>query len=282
MDTPGYLGRAHLEGLTIEALFEKARELSRANRNDDAIVDAYWDHVHALQDHESSLEVAREAMRLSTSKKARDRELGVDVLAQLRGADGDEVLPEIRTALHARLSDTSKDVLASTIHAFGHLGVDDALDEIAAFAKSEHAELRFAVAGALGGLSDELAIATLIELTSDEEGDVRDWACFGLGTQSEQVDTQAVRDALHAHIDDEHPDTRAEAQLGLARRGDPRVFEAVLRELQTEEVADLSIAAAAELADPRFVPALEALRAWWPDPDPIDAALDRCRAGERG
>lgn len=63
-------------------------------------------------------------------------------------------------------------------------------------------------------------IEALITLTSDENSDVRDWACFGLG----QMDAASpgARDALAARLTDPDDDTRCEAVLALAKTGDSR------------------------------------------------------------
>ena len=67
----------------------------------------------------------------------------------------------------------------------------------------------------------------LIELTSDPEPGIRDWATFALGTLSPQ-NTEVLRDALAARLDDSDDDTRIEAVHGLALRGDARALDAVL------------------------------------------------------
>ena len=77
------------------------------------------------------------------------------------------------------------------------------------------------------GRDDERVFDALVELTSDPEPGIRDWATFALGTLSPQ-DTPVLRDALAARLDDSDDDTRIEAVHGLALRGDTRALDAVL------------------------------------------------------
>ena len=64
----------------------------------------------------------------------------------------------------------------------------------------------------------------LVELTKDEDAEVREFATFGIGTLLENVEGQDISDALVSRITDDDLGTRWEAILGLARRGDESVF----------------------------------------------------------
>jgi hypothetical protein len=58
--------------------------------------------------------------------------------------------------------------------------------------------------------------------------------------------------------------------VGLARRGDPRVFPLLVDRLADSDVGNLIVEAAAELADPRLLPALRKLQAaGWQQTDPL-------------
>ena len=80
----------------------------------------------------------------------------------------------------------------------------------------------------------------------DQDSDVRDWATFGLGTQSE-ADSAIIRDGLFERLQDTDYDTRAEAAVGLARRKDIRVLPVVIEELEADEYGTLFEEAASEL-----------------------------------
>lgn len=150
------------------------------------------------------------------------------------------------------------------------------------------AEVRLAVAQSLpcgvdtDGPIRDAVIEALITLTRDEETDVRDWACFGLGQTN--ANTPAAKDALATQLDDTDDDTRCEALLALAQTGDPRATTDLQRRLTLtdETTCLLEISAAAELADPELPPLLLRLgNDWAGDNDEFTTALahatSRCR-----
>ncbi|MFG2167873.1 HEAT repeat domain-containing protein [Micromonospora chersina] len=144
---------------------------------------------------------------------------------------------------------------------------------------------------AIGGLpivlddptADHHAVTALVGLLADHEPTLRDWAAFALGSQLD-VDSPQSRAGLRSLLSE--PDTTeaypaAEAAVGLARRADPAVFTAIADRLTRPDPSSLWLRAAAELADPRLLPALVQLRA--PDNEPddpwveqLDHAIARC------
>jgi HEAT repeat protein len=168
------------------------------------------------------------------------------------------VLPE----LEAMLRDPDDHyALAQAIHSLGSAWDPRAADVLLSLVDVDHpeVEVRLALAQALpGGSGNEparsAAIAILVRLTADDEDDVRDWACFGLG------------------------------QLNA-----PRALDAVLVRLNTPEPDDiglLEIAAAAAVADPTLLPALKRLElAWAGEEDDHNARLvftiRRCQPEQR-
>jgi HEAT repeat protein len=104
------------------------------------------------------------------------------------------------------------------------------------------------------------AITALILLSKDQDRDVRDWATFALGSQTD-LDTSELREALRARITDTDPEIRGEALVGLGRRRDGHLKSAVLNELSGEFHGDWAFEAAEAIADPDFIPALEGMRA---------------------
>lgn len=58
---------------------------------------------------------------------------------------------------------------------------------------------------------------------TDRDPEVRNWATFGLGQQSD-MDSDAIRQALKKQLSDDDPDVRYEAIIGLGRRRDRRAL----------------------------------------------------------
>ncbi len=120
------------------------------------------------------------------------------------------------------LSDNDPDVLYSAILALQHVDAARAAAHVLAFSNHPNENVRYAVAFALCGVDSEEAINALLTLAKDEDDDVRNWATFGLGQQSD-ADTPWIREALAARLEDQDEDVRYGAIIGLARRRDVRM-----------------------------------------------------------
>lgn len=181
--------------------------------------DPRWSLVGALQ-RRATAEVFEAAADRCRGPDPRGRLLGVDVLGQL----GIETRPFHERALPLLISllDDPDDAVAGAAGiALGHHSDLRAVDALVATAAHPSAEVRRGVVHGLLALDDARAIEALVRLSRDADDAVRDWATFGLGTQIER-DTPEIREALFDRLDDADPDTRGEALVGLARRGDPR------------------------------------------------------------
>ena len=173
------------------------------------------------------------------------------------------------------------DVVSAAITGFSHLQDRRAVPRILEFVDHPSEDVRLNVAMSLRGATDyephEGAIEALVKLSADEDEDVRNWACFGLGQFD--ADTPEAREALAARLDDEHNDTRCEAVSALARIDDERAVAYLLEHLQGDRVFLLEIEAAAACADPRLEPLLVVIKGWWEDDGDmhvIDDAIARC------
>ena len=184
----------------------------------------FWALVSAVR-RRGSQTVLEQATEWCTAPDPALRRLGANILGQL-GAGNARPFAEISTRiLETLLSDADDSVASCALVALGHLDSGD-LERICALASSHSDRVRHSVAWCLGPREDALARATLITLSRDVDADVRDWATFGLGNLSD-VDSPEIRQALVDRLDDDDTDTRAEAMVGLARRGDPRADAAV-------------------------------------------------------
>ena len=199
---------------------------------------------------------------------------------------GDRIAPALASAARSETDDITRNELVA---ALGFAEDPTWAGELARYSTDAYAPVRLTVAQSMpsmfaGDDLDPAAIATMLTLTRDEDPDVRDWATFGLGSQSD-VDNPVLREALAARLDDDGADTAFEATLGLARRGDNRIRERLVQRLSMEDspVYLLDLEAAAALADPALMPYLQRLREEWVDDDEDDAhvtalrvALDSC------
>jgi HEAT repeat protein len=212
--------------------------------------DAPWSAIRELQDI-GSREVFDRAAEWCSSAEPLKRARGADILAQLgRTADHPtNNYPDDSFAAVSLLIEREKELvpLSSAIFALGHIGNPGAVPIVSRFKKHPVAEIRFAVACALGSFSgDPTAVDALVSLTRDEDEDVRDWATFGIGALGKS-DSPSIRDALVARLDDSFEDARQEAIVGLARLRDERVLPALIAHLKRDEVADIVIEAGLEM-----------------------------------
>jgi HEAT repeat protein len=235
--------------------------------------DAYWKPLPILH-RRASKEVLDAAFELCASPRSLERKLGVDILGQL-GVPTKTFPKECADmVLSMFANEQDPEVLASLGHAAGRLGDARAIDSVVRLKDHLNGDVRWSAACSLSTWNDDRSIAALIELTSDSDVGVRDWATFGLGSQMD-ADRPEIREALLSRTTDEDFDTRGEALVGLAKRRDARVVEALLEELASDNVGSLAVEAAKEIADPRLRSVLEELRSWWDvDPELLQEAIE--------
>ncbi len=118
------------------------------------------------------------------------------------------------------------DALADMVGVLGRLGEPALAREIAPLADDAQAEVRLAVAQALGRLHDgsPCTVAALVRLSRDCVDEVRSWATFALADDALR-EASGVPEALVARLEDPAEEVRIEAVRGLAGRGDPRAVD---------------------------------------------------------
>jgi HEAT repeat protein len=276
-------------GPSTEKLLAMAVAEATSDGEDD---DAYWERVWLLQKRDPG-ETWSLLVPLTEHVDPRVRALVPDVLRYLGGIH--RPLTDQTVALFDRMlrHDAAPQVLESIGHALGDIGVPAAVEMMIPYASHPEPDVRFAVVSALLRHRDPRAIQTLIELSRDEIGRVRDWATFGLGSQvggvdpdtqgEDVVDTPAVRDALADRLSDPDEDARCEAIVGLAMRRDPRVLPVLVQELEKGPKLSLILEAARWAASSTLCPSLrklasstdsEALAFW--NQSGLQKALDAC------
>jgi HEAT repeat protein len=241
--------------------------------------DMAWEYVAALQLRGDG-EVLKASLRLCESPLATERELGVTLLGQLGLPE--RTFPGKSFLTLARLleTETAPDTLQAIGVAFGHLNDPRCIGLLVPMKNHPCNLVRWGVVHGIAGHDDPRAIQTLRELSSDEDEEIRDWATFALGSLID-TDTDEIREALWARVNDSFADVRAEALTGLARRKDPRARDFLLRELAAENVDIMIVDAAQEFGDALLLPALLELKLRWPaarrdEEEWLDKAIESC------
>lgn len=181
--------------------------------------DAAWDAIAALHWH-GSRDVLDRAVVLTRSSNPALRGRGADVLSQL-GLTQRTFPEESFSAVLPLLRDEVLTVVCDAIYALQHIDRRRAASHIIPFANHGDDNIRHAVAFGLGAVDMPEAQEVLLRLMTDRDADVRNWATFGIGQQSD-VDTDQIRAALAAALSDEDADVRYEGIIGLGRRRDSR------------------------------------------------------------
>ena len=200
-----------------------------------------WEAVSALQ-RIGTREVFDRAAAWCKSENPKERSRGACVLAQLckTWEHQSNSFPEESYVAVCQMLQLENEVqpLSSAIHALGHLDNPAAIPLISSYQRHPVAEIRFAVACALGSFpNDPDSVQALMALASDVDDDVREWAVFGLGNQG-NADSHEIRDALFQRISDPNKHVREEAIIGLAKRKDQRVLPALTAALMQPELDD--------------------------------------------
>jgi hypothetical protein len=223
-----------------------------AHRDTDEDAETWWVVADALG-RRGDDETYEALARLCVSEDAREREFGVDAIAQYGvSEDGGKPYLERTLPLLQKMATTESNpqVLRSVLSALGHQGDPRALPQVLDIIGRPGHKRTMTDAIALADVvppDHEEGLALLVSMTEDPDDEVRDWATSGLANLV--ADSPAIRDALAARLDDSDLSTVAEAARGLAERGDARAargVERVLKESDDDYARDLA-AQASEL-----------------------------------
>ncbi|MEU6710330.1 ankyrin repeat domain-containing protein [Nonomuraea sp. NPDC046802] len=215
-----------------------------AHRDIDGDAETWWIVADALGKRADE-ETYETLARLCVSEDAREREFGVDAIAQFGFAEGEKPYLERTLPLLQKMvtTESNPQVLRSVLSALGHQGDPRALPYVLDIIERPGHKRTMTDAIALADVlppDHEEGLALLIGMTRDEETEVRDWATAGLAGLS--ADTPEIRQALADRLTDADLRTVAEATRGLAVRGDERAAqgrERVLAESDDEDVRGL-------------------------------------------
>ncbi len=210
----------------------------------DADDEAAWNAVAALT-WRGSEDVRDRAIDLTLSDDPVARGRGANILGEL--GIPERTYPEACfSAVLPLLADTVEAVVVDAVFALPKIDQLRAIAHIIPFAEHDAADVRHAVAFGLCGAETAAALQTLLKLMDDCDADVRDWATFGIGAQSD-ANSEQVRTALAKALSDENIDVRYEGIIGLARRRDVRSVPYLIPLLEEEPDDIFAREAAAEL-----------------------------------
>jgi HEAT repeat protein len=265
----------------VEQLIADAIRCLRAEAPSEG--DAYWKAVQLLQQAEPE----RVWSRLTPFARAepQHRRLVPDVLRFLGGRPQPLLEPTIELLGVMLAEPQTPDVLEAIAGAFVDLEHPSAVELLEPLTRHPEPEVRLAAVHGLLPVAS-LAIPTLIRLCEDEDAEVRNWATFALAARQGEpgamgFDDSGVRDALERRLSDTEEVVRAEAALGLARRGDRRALPVVLSELERVPEWDHFVEAAELFADPVLLPPLERIQAMENPPFDVHTAILACRGAQR-
>lgn len=220
----------------------------------------YWDNVRELH-RRGEEETFRSCYQLVKTGSDREKEIGLDILAQLGLAAKPYLKQSLPLYFELLNSAVSTDVLIAVLHAlcFNNDTLNVAqLTAIASFRSHADKYVRFGVVHALSGVGKKVAVDAMVELTEDKFTPVRSWATFGIATQIEKKSKQ-ITAALWKRVRDKDEETKFEAIVGLAVRQEEGIKDVLIEELQTESIGALLFEAIGAYGDTDFLPALQVL-----------------------
>lgn len=135
-----------------------------------------------------------------------------------------------------------------------------------------------------GGPAEDARAVQLIAMTRDADPANRDWALLLLA-QSE-LETDEALAALVAGMDDPEHEAALEALIGVAMRAPERALPRVRELLAGDAIDSMTLEAAAYVADPSLLPALQAIGTAVEGDDDVFTtilaeAIESCSHGQR-
>ncbi len=223
-----------------------------------------------------SQEVFDRAQKLCTSPEHSKRELGVEVLSHLYDPENRFRSQSIKTLFDLLVREKNSDVLCSIGWGLHNLNVRRGLMDFARLRKHHSSKVRLGVVGAMLEIEYDYAVNTLIDLSRDQDKEVRNWSTFGLGAALD-LDRQDIREALAARLKDRSRQVRLEAIYGLAKRKDYRAIDPLIEEIKAGPT-NFDLTAAEQLATPRLLPTLCKANVDKDNFERLNRAIDACKS----
>ncbi|MCG6191488.1 HEAT repeat domain-containing protein [Maribellus maritimus] len=193
----------------------------------------YWENIRELRRRPNQYVFDRTVGLIKTNS---DKEIiiGIDILAQLGFNPRFKQNEIVEICFSLLEKEQTPKVLESVLFAISHNNEILREDQILILIKLKthrYCIVRYGLVQALSGLEQKDAIETLIELSTDKDPDIRDWATFSLGAQIE-TNTDSITKLLWKQINDSSELVRFEAIAGLAKRQDKRIKDILIQELK--------------------------------------------------
>jgi HEAT repeat protein len=219
----------------------------------------FWENIHELR-RRPNKEVYNRAFKLADSESEKEKIIGIYVLAQLGFEPRFQQSKTIKLYFKLLENEKSPKVISAILSSISHN--NEKLNEkqilkLLKYKTHKFVDVRFQLTLAISCLKNEVAIENLIELSTDKNADIRNWATFGLGTQIE-IDNSQIRNALWERVNDTDASTREEAIFGLAKRKEVKIKEILIKELKKiDEFGSLILEAIEEFKDKDFIKLIE-------------------------
>lgn len=193
----------------------------------------FWENVGELRKRPNK-EVYSKAFKLANSESEQEKIIGIYVLAQLGFDPRFQQAKTIELYFKLLENEKSPKVISAILSSISHNNEninDIQISKLVEYKTHKFVNVRFELALAISCLENEIAIKTLIKLSTDKDSDIRNWATFGIGTQLDN-DTEEIRIALWNRVSDKDESTKLEAISGLAKRKDKKIKEVLKTELE--------------------------------------------------
>ena len=218
----------------------------------------YWDIMHELRKRPTK-EVFDTALGLTHSEDKKAKQAGIHVLAQLGSAPRPFCVHGNQRFFDLLELEKDFEILESVLISIGHnnerLSAEQ-IEHLCRLVDAESSDVKYGLVFSLLGINDPKAIDALIILSSDESDNVRDWATFGIGTQTKR-NNRKIREALWARVNDSNEETKFEAFVGLAMRKDSRINELIKQKLNDGDYGSLLFDAIIAIDGKEFLPLLK-------------------------
>lgn len=222
---------------------KSTKELFAATLEGEYDDDVPWEAVSALR-LRGGAGVFEVAKLFCGSEDAKARARGLSVLAQLDAGKPNGERPFMAECVsiaieHIRESDG--EIARCAAWALSHLGTERAVATLIDLRSHPDPDVRHAVASCIELRKHPEGVNILTALMEDKDEVVRDWATFALGNDDviedgvrRFIDSPEIRAAFRRRLDDSYEEARHEAIWALALRNDPLGVKLLLKNLESE------------------------------------------------